>query len=70
MSQPATTSGTDYKGRAIRRRNRYGTVAVILGLTLVCFSYYFYQVFFTANIETQGKPTYVLIPRCQLEGCT
>jgi UPF0755 protein len=63
MSQPAKTSGTDYKGRAIRRRNRYGTVAVILGLTLVCFSYYFYQVFFTANIETNGKPTYVLIPR-------
>ncbi|MEJ7658194.1 MAG: hypothetical protein WKG07_00500 [Hymenobacter sp.] len=34
---------------------------MLLGLTLVCFSYYFFQVFFTANIETKELPTYVYI---------
>ena len=63
MSQPAKTSGPDYKARAIRRRNRYATISVVFSLTLICFSYYFFQVFFTANIDTKGKPTYVLIRR-------
>ncbi len=61
--QPAKTSGPDYKARAIRRRNRYATLSVIFSLTLICFSYYFYQVFFTANLNTGGQPTYVLIGR-------
>jgi hypothetical protein len=47
----------------LKRRRRWATVSVVFTLTLVCFSYYFYQVFFTANIETKGKPTYVIVHR-------
>ncbi|QDA59262.1 endolytic transglycosylase MltG [Hymenobacter jejuensis] len=55
----------DYKAQAIKRRNRYATITAVLGLFFVCFSYYFYQIFFTANVETKGQPTYVLIRRGQ-----
>jgi UPF0755 protein len=53
----------DYKANATRRRNRFAYTTGILGLILITFSYYFYQIFFTPNIETKGKRTYVLIPR-------
>ncbi|WP_303312013.1 endolytic transglycosylase MltG [Hymenobacter sp. BT730] len=59
----ATTPRIDYKARAIRRRNRFAAITAILGLLFVTFSYYFYQVFFTANVETKGRPTYVLVRR-------
>lgn len=63
MSQPAKKSAIEHRDLALRRRRRWATVSVVFTLTLVCFSYYFYQVFFTANIETKGKPTYVIVPR-------
>jgi UPF0755 protein len=59
----ATTPRIDYKARAIKRRNRFAAIAAVLGLLFVTFSYYFYQVFFTANVETKGRPTYVLVRR-------
>ncbi|MCC2547813.1 endolytic transglycosylase MltG [Hymenobacter sp. BT175] len=58
-------SRTESRERATRRRNRIAAVTAILGVLFVCFSYYFYQVFFTPNIETKGKPTYVLVRRGQ-----
>ena len=63
MSQPAKKSAIERRDDALKRRRRWATVSVIFTLALVCFSYYFYQVFFTANIETKGKPTYVIIHR-------
>ena len=63
MSQPAKKSAIEYRDQALRRRKRWATVSVVFTLALVCFSYYFYQVFFTANIETKGKPTYVVVHR-------
>ncbi|MBX0292030.1 endolytic transglycosylase MltG [Hymenobacter sp. HSC-4F20] len=55
----------DYKAKATRRRNRFAYITGIIGLILVTFSYYFYQVFFTPNVETKGRPTYVLVRRGQ-----
>lgn len=55
----------DYKAQATRRRNIFAYTAGIFGLLLITFSYYFYQVFFTANVETKGRPTYVLVRRGQ-----
>ena len=63
MPQPAKKSAIEYRDHALRVRRRWATVSVVFTLALVCFSYYFYQVFFTANIETKGKPTYVTIGR-------
>ena len=63
MSQPAKKSVIERRDQALKRRRRWATVSVIFTLTLVCFSYYFYQVFFTSNIETKGKPTYVIVHR-------
>ena len=63
MSEPVKKSAVEYRDAALRRRRRWATVSVVFTLLLVCFSYYFYQVFFTANIETKGRPTYVLIRR-------
>ncbi len=63
MSQPAKKSAIEYRNQALRRRRRWATVSVVFTLALVCFSYYFYQVFFTANIETKGKPTFVIVHR-------
>ena len=63
MSQPAKKTAIEYRDQALKRRRRWATVSVVFTLALVCFSYYFYQVFFTANIETKGKPTYVVVPR-------
>ena len=63
MSQPAKKSAIEYRDQALKRRRRWATVSVIFTLALVCFSYYFYQVFFTANIETKSKPTYVVVHR-------
>ena len=34
---------------------------LLLALLLTCFSYYFYQAFFTANIDTGGRSTFVRI---------
>jgi UPF0755 protein len=53
----------DYKAQALKRRNRFAYITGISGLILITFSYYFYQIFFTPNIETKGKRAYVLIPR-------
>lgn len=65
MSSPAKKSRPDYKAKAQSRRNRYAVFFATFGLGLICFSYYFYQIFFTSNIETNGRPTYVLIRRGQ-----
>lgn len=51
----------DYKAKATRRSNRYAIITGVFGLLLVTFSYYFYQIFYTPNVETKGRPTYVLI---------
>jgi len=63
MPEPAKLSSVERRDLSVRRRNRNAAVVSILGLTLVCFSYYFYQIFFTANIETKGQPTHVLVHR-------
>ena len=63
MSQSVRKSAIEYRDQALRRRRRWATVSVVFTLALVCFSYYFYQVFFTANIETKGKSTYVVVHR-------
>ncbi|MBT9395274.1 endolytic transglycosylase MltG [Hymenobacter sp. NST-14] len=55
----------DYKANATRRRNRFAYITGIFGLILITFSYYFYQVFFTPNVETKGRPTYVVVRRGQ-----
>ncbi|MBC6697889.1 endolytic transglycosylase MltG [Hymenobacter sp. BT190] len=54
----------DYKANALKRRNRFAYITGISGLILITFSYYFYQVFFTPNVETK-MPTYVLVRRGQ-----
>ncbi|WBA42061.1 endolytic transglycosylase MltG [Hymenobacter canadensis] len=54
----------DYKANALKRRNRFAYITGISGLILITFSYYFYQVFFTPNVETK-TPTYVLVRRGQ-----
>src|SRR5687768_692586 len=38
-----------------------GIVLAIL-FVFVSFSYYFYQVFYTPNVDTKGRPAYVRIP--------
>ena len=63
MAKPAQKSILERRDDALKRRKRWGAVSVVFTLALVCFSYYFYQVFFTANIETKGKPTYVIVHR-------
>ncbi|WP_188815253.1 endolytic transglycosylase MltG [Hymenobacter cavernae] len=60
MAQPPRI---DYKAKALRRRRIYAYVTGIIGLFLVTFSYYFYQVFYTPNVETKGQPTFVLVRR-------
>jgi UPF0755 protein len=61
MLPPAKKSAIEYKEQSIRRRNRYATVSVVIGLVLVCFSYYFFQVFYTANIDTKERRVYAYI---------
>jgi UPF0755 protein len=63
MSAPAKKSAVEYRADSIKRRNRFAAVSVIIGLILVCFSYYFFQIFYTANIDTKGQPTFVYIHR-------
>ncbi|SNR71507.1 MULTISPECIES: endolytic transglycosylase MltG [Hymenobacter] len=53
----------DYKAKATKRRNRFAYTTGIIGLLLITFSYYFYQIFFTPNVETKGRPTYVVVRR-------
>jgi UPF0755 protein len=55
----------DYKANALKRRNRFAYITGISGLILITFSYYFYQVFFTPNVETKGRTAYVLVRRGQ-----
>ncbi|RSK36130.1 endolytic transglycosylase MltG [Hymenobacter metallilatus] len=57
------TTRIDYKANATRRRNRFAYTVGIFGLLLITFSYYFYQVFFTPNVETNGLPAYVVVRR-------
>lgn len=51
----------EYRARATRRRNRLAYPLGVFGLLLVTFSYYAYQIFFTPNVETKGRPTYVVV---------
>ena len=37
-------------------------LAVLFVLLFVCFSYYAYQIVYTANVDTKGEDTYVYIP--------
>ena len=53
----------DYRAKSLKRRKRLATVVALAGVLLVCFSYYFYQIFYTPNVDTHGRPTYVLIRR-------
>jgi UPF0755 protein len=61
MSEPVKKSAHEYRADSIKRRNRFATVSVISGLLLVCFSYYFFQIFYTANVDTKDRPVYVYI---------
>lgn len=61
-SQP-TPNIIERRDKAEKRRKRIGTVVALAGVLFVSFSYYFYQVFYTANVDTNGRPTYVLIRR-------
>ena len=63
MTPTPPLSRPDYRAQALRRRRRIASVVVALGLTTVCFSYYFFQVFFTSNIETNDQRAFVLIRR-------
>ena len=63
MSEPVKKSAVEYKADAIKRRNRYAIISVVFGLLLVCFSYYFFQIFYTANVETNDRRVFVLVPR-------
>ena len=58
-------SRAESKAKAQKRRNRFAAVVAVLGVLFVSFSYYFYQVFYTPNVETKGQPTYVLIRQGQ-----
>ncbi|GAB2958822.1 endolytic transglycosylase MltG [Hymenobacter coalescens] len=51
----------EYRARATRRRNRFAYPLGIFGILLITFSYYAYQIFFTPNVETNGRPSYVVI---------
>ena len=47
-------------------RNKKLTYLLVLLLFLfVCFSYYAYQIVYTDNVDTKGKPTYVRIRKGQ-----
>ncbi|OWP63364.1 aminodeoxychorismate lyase [Hymenobacter amundsenii] len=59
----ATSRIEEYKAKADRSRKRFAYMTSIFGLVLITFSYYFYQVFFTPNIETKGRATYVTVRR-------
>ncbi|MDO7886531.1 endolytic transglycosylase MltG [Hymenobacter cheonanensis] len=63
MSEPVKKSAIEYRADSIKRRNRFATVSVIIGLLLVCFSYYFFQIFYTTNIDTRDKPAFAYIHR-------
>ena len=63
MLPPAKKSAIEYKEQSIRRRNRFATVSVLIGLVLVCFSYYFFQIFYTTNIDTKENRVFVYIRR-------
>ena len=47
-------------GRKPKSR-RWTYVLVVLMFLFVSFSYYFYQIFYTPNVDTKGKPTFVYI---------
>ena len=63
MSEPVRKSVADARAQGQKRRNLIATVVGLGGLLLVSFSYYFYQIFFTANIDAKEHPAYVLIRR-------
>ncbi|WP_151089201.1 endolytic transglycosylase MltG [Hymenobacter baengnokdamensis] len=63
MTEPVKKSAIQYRADSIKRRNRFATVSVILSLILVCFSYYFFQIFYTTNIDTKELPAFVYIHR-------
>jgi len=57
------TTPAEYREKSLKRRNRLAAIVSVVGVLLVSFSYYFYQIFFTSNVSTNGRPTYVLIRR-------
>ena len=63
MSKPVKKSAIEYRADSIKRRNRFAAISVVLGLLLVCFSYYFFQIFFTPNVDNHDRPAYVYIRR-------
>jgi UPF0755 protein len=63
MTEPVKKSAIEYRADSIKRRNRFATVSVIIGLILVCFSYYFFQIFYTSNVDTKDRPTFVYVHR-------
>jgi UPF0755 protein len=63
MSEPVKKSAVEYRADSIKRRNRFATVSVITGLILVCFSYYFFQIFYTTNVDTKNLPAFAYIHR-------
>jgi len=46
-----------------KKSNALRNVLVVGGILFVSFSYYAYQIVYTPNIDTQGKHTYIRIPR-------
>jgi UPF0755 protein len=63
MSEPVKKSAVEYRADSIKRRNRFATVSVITGLILVCFSYYFFQIFYTTNVDTKNLPAFAYVHR-------
>jgi UPF0755 protein len=63
MSEPVRKSVAEARAAGQKRRNLIATVAGLGGLLLVCFSYYFYQIFFTPNIDAKERSAYVVVRR-------
>ncbi|MBA9075668.1 endolytic transglycosylase MltG [Rufibacter quisquiliarum] len=49
--------------RKPRKTSKWTYALVLVMFLFVCFSYYAYQIVYTANVEVKGEPVYVLIPR-------
>ncbi|WP_460894483.1 endolytic transglycosylase MltG [Rufibacter soli] len=51
------------KPRKEQKTSKWTYALVLLMFLFVCFSYYAYQIVYTANVENKGEPVYVLIPK-------
>ena len=49
--------------RAKKKSNILRNLLVVGGILFVSFSYYFYQIIYTPNIDSKGKHSYIRIPR-------